>query len=378
MSGNSSPLHSTDTSLSLSPGLLPEKNTVNELKTIEQHSSISGIIKLQTRFITFSNPNWICASEHLSSLNSLENDRSLLEIEISNIPDLNTIVADVSPPISLSLSNLSNSAGKNVKSVLEEILHNEQFKSERSDRLDSNDDVSLNIFDGVNLDDSSINNYVLKLKSQESDVYSYQDDAKVRSLEDALSVKDSIIQALNVEVESLKDLASNQSTLSMNTTLTEYKMFQDECATKFVNFENALAHRDSVIAKLKDSLITAQKHEDEMRAECEQYSKDIQCVQTELAEAVEYIKKCKCKCLDTSNKNDFDFDLNAIYAQLEERLDSDTEFIERFKRSISEYVQCKLGRNDSVHEVEISRLQEKHVKEMDDTRKFYEEKCADL
>ncbi|XP_065163040.1 A-kinase anchor protein 9 isoform X3 [Atheta coriaria] len=357
MSGNSSPLHSTDTSLSLSPGLLPEKNTVNELKTIEQHSSIS---------------------EHLSSLNSLENDRSLLEIEISNIPDLNTIVADVSPPISLSLSNLSNSAGKNVKSVLEEILHNEQFKSERSDRLDSNDDVSLNIFDGVNLDDSSINNYVLKLKSQESDVYSYQDDAKVRSLEDALSVKDSIIQALNVEVESLKDLASNQSTLSMNTTLTEYKMFQDECATKFVNFENALAHRDSVIAKLKDSLITAQKHEDEMRAECEQYSKDIQCVQTELAEAVEYIKKCKCKCLDTSNKNDFDFDLNAIYAQLEERLDSDTEFIERFKRSISEYVQCKLGRNDSVHEVEISRLQEKHVKEMDDTRKFYEEKCADL
>lgn len=89
-------------------------------------------------------------SEHLTSGNeSVENDRSLQEIEISNIlDDLSSEVLPLSQeakPPSLTVSDSSASVNKsivmekdyaspslevknNVQSILEEILRNEQFK----------------------------------------------------------------------------------------------------------------------------------------------------------------------------------------------------------------------------------------------------------
>lgn len=75
-------------------------------------------------------------SEHLVSSNeSVENDRSLQEIEIFNVPGGDDDVSRISQedrPESLGVSVDSDKpeAAREVLSILEEILRNEQFKSE--------------------------------------------------------------------------------------------------------------------------------------------------------------------------------------------------------------------------------------------------------
>lgn len=248
---NSEASSNSESSPSLSPMLLPE-NKVQENEPLSDTSSIS---------------------EHLLSSNdSVENDRSFQEIEVVNVPsNFSMILANIHPdeidnisqenkPLSLStpsllsdhfnVLNLNRSlnpeASNNVQSILEEILNKKVFHPSLQDRdvsITSNVS-SLNIFEGINLDDKSISNYVSRLKPNEhvgdilSDIresnFHNQDDNpdKNKQYEELLSTKDLTITALNAELDSLREMASNTSTMSLNTTTTEYKQFQEEYRIK--------------------------------------------------------------------------------------------------------------------------------------------------
>lgn len=136
---------SSDNSLSLTPQLLPD-NSGPPQQMDQEHFSDSSII-----------------SEHIVSSNeSVENDRSFQEIEIFNVPndllfrsDTNVMhISQEGKPASLNLTDTSGSnfeamdkivspnkleVTHNVQSILEEILKNEQFKSESEHTIRKSD-----------------------------------------------------------------------------------------------------------------------------------------------------------------------------------------------------------------------------------------------
>lgn len=120
----------------------------------------------------------------------------------------------------------------------------------------SSNDQSLNIFENLNLDDSSLTNYLKKqvvdlnsggnVSLNEKELYAgnFADvpkhpsaqsvdipqelSKKVKDLEELLAAKDTAITALTAELDSIRDFTSNPSTLSFGTSTTEYKQYQDE------------------------------------------------------------------------------------------------------------------------------------------------------
>lgn len=200
------------------------------------------------------------------------------EIEISNIinDDFSLHISQEAKPGSISVSDsVSNfevmekvpspalEVTQNVQSILEEILRNEQFKSDsepvirRSDTSYSSNEQSLDIFGNLNLDDSSLTNYLKNQASfdendssvQEKNLYAghfidtstvqsvpQETSRKLKDMEELLAAKDTAIAALTAELDSIRDLASNPSTLSFGTSTTEYKQYQDEYHNKVRDF----------------------------------------------------------------------------------------------------------------------------------------------
>lgn len=136
-SESASTSQSSDNSLSYSFPLLPDNAAAQEQEQASDNSFIS---------------------EHISSSNaSVENDRSLHEIEISNIIDNDLSlsaehISQEAKPVSVSISDsVSNfevmekvpspalEVTQNVHSILEEILRNEQFKSDSEKAIRKSD-----------------------------------------------------------------------------------------------------------------------------------------------------------------------------------------------------------------------------------------------
>lgn len=117
----------------------------------------------------------------------------------------------------------------------------------------SSRDQSLNIFENLNLDDSSLNNYrrehsnviieddgnnaslneknlnagnFMDLPKNPNSIEEYS--KKFKEMEELLIAKDTAIAALNAELESVRDIASNPSTMSLGTNTTEYKQYHEE------------------------------------------------------------------------------------------------------------------------------------------------------
>lgn len=165
-------------------------------------------------------------SEHIdSNSDGTENDRSLQEIEISSLPlfldDETPHIVDVRPTI-----NVEN----NMHSILNEILESEQFKSDslRAEQsLDSNEN-SFNLFKDINLNDSLINDYSLKIDQIDGLSEKSENTLKAKEIDDVKSTKELTAPVLTAELESLKEITlSNQSTPSLNTS-TDYKLYHDD------------------------------------------------------------------------------------------------------------------------------------------------------
>lgn len=123
-------------------------------------------------------------------------------------------------------------------------------------------DQSLHIFENLNVDESSLNNYLRRqstygMSSSENNSLNEQNlnaglfvdsenpppsstfvinnenndrvKKKVKDLEELLLAKDTAMAALTAELDSIRDIASNPSTLSGGTTTTtEYKQYQED------------------------------------------------------------------------------------------------------------------------------------------------------
>ena len=241
-------------------------------------------------------------------------NRSYQEIEIANVPvQFSPILGsstsrNESKPSLIEVTYLGGSsivsaktdnATTDVQNILYEILRSDQFQfnsnnyhdqsdhfgehtnsdqiNEFEDQLDCNDNntteslntdnLSLNIFEGISLEDSSINNYVNRLRSKKhndnyneaivSDRHSSKNTStsrdntnldvcneylsedridstsvKVKTPEVFLTQKSSVTAASSTELDNFKELSGNQSINSPNTSTTDYKQCYDECQSR--------------------------------------------------------------------------------------------------------------------------------------------------
>lgn len=116
--------------------------------------------------------------------------------------------------------------------------------------LYSSFDQSLNIFENLNIEDASLEGYIrrhsnnslddddnLQSRANEQNFnavtvlndFQRSDDVarEMKQFEELLTAKDAALCAITGELESVKDAASNHSTLSYPTS-TEYKQYQEE------------------------------------------------------------------------------------------------------------------------------------------------------
>lgn len=190
-------------------------------------------------------------SEHIQSSNdSIENDRSLQEIIVptrfsiilQNLDDVDNISQEKKPPSlstpsflsdnNNSLINMNPEASNNVLSILEEILNQKDFQSNSMRESESNVS-SINVFEGLNLDDKCISSYVSRLRNNEQDL---SDVKSLRAHNVDCEKSKHFEDSANNEVDSLREMASNTSTMSLNTSTTEYKQLQDDYKIKVLYF----------------------------------------------------------------------------------------------------------------------------------------------
>lgn len=125
----------------------------------------------------------------------------------------------------ISLNGLNREGANNVKSILEEILNNDQFDSKEE---------SLDIFAQVDLDDkvvlSSLRTNFNLNNSKNNSLNNYEDVAqKLKGFEEIIALKDTTIANLTSQLDSFREMVSNPSS---GTSTTEYKQYQEECHNK--------------------------------------------------------------------------------------------------------------------------------------------------
>lgn len=213
-------------------------------------------------------------SEHLT-INSggTENDRSFQEIEISYQPSmlLNLSATEedeynTTPEKPSSVqqnedhssdegeqslealeSNVIDSEGPNrARSILEEILSNDQFQSNQDTSVHNSREESFNMFGNVNLDDEALANFKDNIGLDEKNLYASdfhfplindENDIQktMRDFEELIAVKDSAIAALTSELDSVREGSHTNTGSTLSTT--EYKQLQEECHNKVWAFK---------------------------------------------------------------------------------------------------------------------------------------------
>lgn len=61
---------------------------------------------------------------------------------------------------------------------------------------------------------------------------------KPKDYEEVVAAKDATIAVLSAELDSFREMTSNHSTLSLNTTTTDYKPYHEEFQNKVRQFQN--------------------------------------------------------------------------------------------------------------------------------------------
>lgn len=132
-----------------------------------------------------------------------------------------------------------------MKSILEEILNNEQFISDSESFSRKSKEDSFDIFANLDLEDRSLTE---RLINQVVDVSTGEDERldnackQVQDLEELLDIKDQTIIALTEELDSLREALSNPSTMSIGTS-TDYKQLHEDYQNK-VSFSVLISWRN--------------------------------------------------------------------------------------------------------------------------------------
>lgn len=134
----------------------------------------------------------------------------------------------------------------NVRSILDEILNDDQFASgnEDSGSFTKSREESLNIFANIDLDDKSLSNFRNSDNDLiEKDIFGHNFhvpllrnvsdvDKRIKDFEELLVIKDSTIAALTSELDSFREMSNTNSASMVSTT--EYKQLQEECHNKVI------------------------------------------------------------------------------------------------------------------------------------------------
>lgn len=190
-------------------------------------------------------------SEHLSLNNdSIENDRSFQEIEVSNGQNLFNLsqlddVLHISQEKSaldtslhsehsiISLNYLQDIENRYLNKVPENVF---RFGYNNSDR-----EESFNIFADLDLDDKSLSNLKPSrdISLDEKNLYATnfglitsdrELDKRIKDFEELITIKDNTIAALTFELDSIKENSNVNTGSTLSTT--EYKQIQDEWHTR--------------------------------------------------------------------------------------------------------------------------------------------------
>ncbi|CAH1116029.1 unnamed protein product [Phaedon cochleariae] len=402
-------------------------------------------------------------SEHLNSCTeSIEHDRSLQEIEISSRPnDISNPVSNPLEPVDriepvshenphfdtsyhsdnsiISLNYLKNiEVGGNVRSILEEILHNEPTDSRKDATLCSSKDESLNIFANLDLDDKSLSNNRCNadVSLGEKNLYATnfglakaesELERRIRDFEELIAIKDSTIAVLNSELDSYRE--SNTNTMS-NLSTTEYKQLQDDYHTKLSEYNNVIVYKNDLIEQLTESLDQSVTERKDLLSQISQFKEMIENLEDQLQKTRKIVEAHQCEiskqvtdgidvakqeCSENENEQanlNYSFDeellnlqktlnteqkdlLSELKIKFDRLLEQNKEFYEaeikqlkdklvnekeHFESETTEFKSLFANHGSvSTDMVNLrSELEKKHSTEMEELRTYFEQKCADL
>lgn len=290
---------------------------------------------------------------------SVENDRSLHEIEISNNPsalpkqesndhslDLSSFGGYVSNELADNNDQMNSNGGdgtKNVRSILEEILSNSEFHS----NMDGSKEESFNLFANLDLSDKSL----INLSDNAKDGAIAGSCNSVNNSPRPVAVKDSVINALSQELDSFREM-SNPTCMSSMVSATEYKQLQDEYHAKLLEYNSAISSKNDLIQQLSESLRQSVTQQKELNEQVENFKEQITQLQLQLQETSKMMEDHQCalpQIVPDSCSND---------------LESKHETV-----SIKDY--------QNLMELKLE-LEKKHAQEMEELRTYFEKKCTEL
>ncbi|XP_048520137.1 A-kinase anchor protein 9 isoform X2 [Dendroctonus ponderosae] len=364
-------------------------------------------------------------SEHITSNSgSIENDRSFQEIEVlhqtsafvdilssdlhisqelkPNSLDLSSFGSSITNGLPMNTDNAparpqasSDECDKNVKSILEEILNNSQFHSD-FDYSNSKDD-SFNLFANVNFSDKSllnIPNNSINHGPEETELARFDlpldpdnyfsgtplEIDRLKDLEEIVAVKDSAISALTQELDSFREMSNPTFTSSM-VSATEYRQMQEECHNKLLEYNSAILYKNDLIQQLSESLDQSVTERKQLLIQLDNFKEQVAQLQEKVIETYKSVEEHTCvpKIQNEENK-------------------PDSEILLKLRNEVID-LQQKIISNETEHEGETSRLrgllessthgsnelmklkvelEEKHAKEVEELRTYFEKKCAEL
>nr|CAH7720570.1 unnamed protein product [Callosobruchus chinensis] len=349
-------------------------------------------------------------SEHLNShSNSIENDRSCHEIEISdqsnlllNLPEAINSCASQEMPLDVSLLSDSSIISLNFlerlrnldicdegKAVLEEVLNNSETFKLRRDMTDSKEE-SLDIFKNVDLNDPSLSNCKLYNAGDRSDIQEVSvhnsqslncDGSKllekgIKDCEDLVALKESTIAALTTQLDSFRE-GSNTNTGSLSTT--EYKQLQEECHNKLLEYDSALVYKNDLIAQLTESLDQSVAERRELLNQITIFKEEIASLKNQVQEATKLVAQHKCtteksvsqsaefSTADDSHKVAGNIDLSNELANLKNCLSEEQmDIFKDFKEKVLRYVDAIDDKNKEEIGTEVKALKEEKQLERDE------------
>ncbi|KAG5898706.1 hypothetical protein JTB14_030655 [Gonioctena quinquepunctata] len=385
-------------SLSLTPPILEDKKNVEKSEDISEHLT--------------------------SNSESIENDRSYQEIEISNRPNiLDMYLSDDGHHISqeepcqldtgvysensiVSLNYLKNlELGENVRSILDEILQNDQLETDKDTTLSNSKEESLNIFANVDLDDKSLskNRRCEDISVDEKNLYASnfgllrnetELEKRIKDYEELMAIKDSTIAVLTSELDSVRDMSNTNTVSTLSTT--EYKQFQEECHGKLLEYNNVIIYKNDLIQQLTESLDQSVKERKDLLIQIDGFKDEILELHRQLQDTTKMVQLHQCKAPNQSgdevvginpddenteviseeeNHTDIDPSLAEEYSHLEKTLNSQQKpLLKDLKTKFNVALEQSSSGHKDIHKEEIKELKVK----MEQEKKELESEIARL
>lgn len=277
----------SDTSLSLSPLPLPEN--VEKKEKVKEENKPMEIEDLDKSEDSSISENIVISSPDPEP----ENDRSLQEIVITNIPGCSPDPA---------INNDVFRPEINVKSLNNSLLSETSFISLQAlEMFENMNNTNLNLSEVIRPDDS-LKSIVCEDLSCDTLKDDKPNNPTSPKSQDAEPIKNVGNLPLSVEIESLQDFHSRDSTTSLGTS-TDYKFYQDKSLLGSVDYQDLLSHRDDHIKQLTNALEQVLEDRNRFKDQADHFAKEIDLLKEQLVQTTAIVKKLPVSSSDSENED---------------------------------------------------------------------------